>query len=147
MVLHFGKQNFVSGVKKLSAPSLRNEIDAFGCAAGEYDLIRGRSADKIGHPLPGFFVMLGGACAQRMQSAMHIGVFVLVIISNNVEHSARLLGAGGVVEVDQRMAVHALPQNRKILSERRPIELSAGRLVHGIICSMRWLAPVDSRPR
>src|SRR5437016_317515 len=76
---------------------------------------------------------------------MHVGVFVLVIISDDVENCPWFLRAGGVVEVDQGVTVHALAQDRKIHAERRPIDLSVGRLVHDTICSMRRFAPVDSR--
>jgi len=88
---------------------LRDQIDALGRAPGEHDLVRARRADKIGHALPGFFVMLGRTHAQRMQATMHVGVFVLVIISDDVEHGTRLLRAGSAIEVNQGMTVHALP--------------------------------------
>ena len=77
-----------------------------------------RRTDKIGDTLPRFFVMLGRAHAQRVETAMDVGVFVFVIIADDIEHGARLLGAGGAVKVNQRMTVHALPQNRKIFAER-----------------------------
>src|SRR5260370_41173793 len=133
------------GAEKFSAPSLRDQINALGCAAGEYDRVSARRADEIGHALPGFFIMLGRARAQCVQAAMHVGVFMFVITSDNIEDGARLLGGGGVVEVNQWMAVDALPQNWKILAKRGPIHATYGRLVHEIICSNPWLAPLYSQ--
>jgi hypothetical protein len=34
---------------------------------------------------------------------MHIGVFMFIIIPDDIEDAARLLGGGGVVRVNQRM--------------------------------------------
>src|SRR6266446_2302315 len=78
---------------------------------------------------------------------MHIGVFMFLITSDDIEDGARLLGGGGVVEVNQRMAVDALPQNREILAERGPIHATHGHLVHEIICSKPRLAPLYSQAR
>ena len=89
--------------------------------------------------------MLGRARAQCVQATMDVGVLVFVIISNDIEHRARLLRAGGIVEVNQRMTVHALPQNRKIFAERRPIHPTGDHLMHELICSMRRFAPVYSQ--
>ena len=147
VVLHLGEQNHVTGAETFSAPSLRDQINALSCAAGEYDLVRARRADEISHALPGFFVMLGRAHTQCVQAAMHVGVFMFVITSDDIEDGARLLGGGGVVEVNQGMAVDALPQNWKILAKRGPIHATYGRLVHEIICSKPWLAPLYSQGR
>src|SRR5260370_29158395 len=98
-MLQFGKQDHVARTKKFSAPCLRDEIDAFGGAAREHDFISTRSADKVGHTLPRFFVMLGCPRAQRVETAMHIRVFMFVVIANDIEDKARLLGAGGAIEV------------------------------------------------
>ena len=136
-MLHLGQQNHVAGAEKFSTPSLSDQIDALSRAAGEDDFIRAFCSDEISHPLPRFFVMLGRPRAQRVQAAMHIGVFVFVIIADHIEDSARLLRAGRVVEVNQRMPVHALAQDRKILTKRGPIHAISGCLMHQIICSMR----------
>src|SRR5258708_13772684 len=115
-MLHFGEQNDIGRAKKFSAPRLRDEVDAFGGAAREHDLVCAGSADKIGHTLPRFFVMLSCPRAQRVETAMHIRIFVFVVIANDIEDKARLLGAGGAIEVNQRMTVYPLTQNRKILA-------------------------------
>jgi len=90
--------------------------------------------------------MLGRPRAQRVQAAMDIGVFVFVIVPNDVQHRARFLRAGCAVEINQRMTVHALPENRKIFAERGPIHPTSGHLVHEIICSMPSGAPLYSQP-
>ena len=39
-----------------------------------------------------------------MGAAVHVGVVVVVVVLKGLEHLARLLAGGGVVEVDQRLA-------------------------------------------
>src|SRR5207237_8778486 len=90
--------------------------------------------------------MLGRPRAQRVQAAMDIGVFVFVIVSNAVQHRARFLRGGCAVEINQRMTVHALLENRKIFAERGPIHPTGGHLVHEIICSTRSGTPLYSYP-
>src|SRR5207247_269898 len=97
------------------------------------------------HRFPGFCIMLARATAQGVQTAMDIGIFVFVIISADIEHTSRLLRTGGVVEVNQRMTVHALTQDREILAKRGPIDPPSGYFVHELLCSMRRFAPLYSR--
>ncbi len=102
-------------------------------------------ANEIGHALPRSFVMFGRARAQRVQTAMHIGVFVLVIIADRVEHGSRLLRSGRVVEVNQRMTIHVLAQESGNPREA-PTQstLTSGGSVHEIICAKRRFAAIDS---
>jgi len=78
---------------------------------------------------------------------MHIGIFVFVIMPDDIEDRPRFLRGGGVVEINQRMTVHSLPENRKILAKRGPIHATGGCLVHEIICSKPRLAPLYSQAR
>src|SRR6476646_4599355 len=68
---------------------------------------------------------------------MHICVVVFVIVSQRFDDGAGLLGCGGVIEINQRMPVDLLVEDREILPEALPISLSSGNLMH---CSM-WGRP------
>jgi hypothetical protein len=52
---------------------------------------------------------------------MDVGVVVLVIMHQRVNHRARFLRRGGVVEINQRLAVDLLVEDGKILSQRSPV--------------------------
>ena len=136
VMLHLGEQNHVAGAEKFSAPRLRHQVDALGRSAGENDLVRTRRAQIIGDALPRALVGLGRARAQFVQAAMHVGVVVLVIMPERIEHRARLLRRGRVVEIDQRLAMHLLVEDREVLANRGPIDGSAGDLVHRP--NLRW---------
>ena len=56
---------------------------------------------------------LGRGVGEVMQAAMHVGVFALVGFRHAVEHRVRLLRRGGVVEIDQRLAVDLQRQRGK----------------------------------
>ena len=110
-------------------------------AAGKNNFVRTSRAQIGRNPLPRVLVGLGRAGAQFVQPAMHVGVVVLVIMPERSEHRARLLRGGRVVEIDQRPAMHLLVEDRKVFPNRRPIDGSAGDLVHDLICDGRDDAP------
>jgi hypothetical protein len=49
-----------------------------------------------------------------MQPAMHVGVFGFVGLRHAVEHRIGLLRGGGVVEIDQRLAIDLERERGKI---------------------------------
>ena len=70
--------------------------------------------EEAGGAGAGGLVGLGGAAAQFVDAAMDVGVVVLVKAAQGVNDGAGLLRGGGVVQIDQRMAVDLLVKNRKI---------------------------------
>ena len=125
VVLHLGEQDDVAGAEKFSAPRLRHEIDALRRPAREDDLVRARRAEVVAPRLPRALVRLGRARTQLVQAAMHVGVVVLVVVAQRLDHRARLLRRGRVVEIDQRLAVHLFVQDREVLADRGPVDGSA----------------------
>ena len=59
------------------------------------------------------FEGVGGRLAQRVHAAVHVGVQLRLVVLDGVEHRARALRGGGAVEVDQRLAVHSLREERE----------------------------------
>ena len=64
-------------------------------------------------------VRVGGTPAQGMHATMDVGILFDVVVHQGVEHCLRLLRRRGVVEVDQWLAVDALPQDWEIPPDRR----------------------------
>ena len=73
----------------------------------------------------GGFESGGRAIAQFMNAAMDVGVVVLVIIAQRLDDCARLLRGRGVIEINQRMAMDLLIQDRKIGAQCSPIDLAS----------------------
>jgi hypothetical protein len=75
---------------------------------------------------------------------VHVGVVVLVIILERFKNFSRFLGGCSAVEVDQRLTVCLLVEDRKILTDSLPIDVCSSNLVHGLICSVQYDMPIYS---
>ena len=72
---------------------------------------------------------------------MHICVVVFVKIPQCLDDGARFLRGRSAIEIDQRMTVGLLTQNREILAKSTPVDLARDSFMHPIICSTRRRAP------
>ena len=114
MVLHDGKHDLVALPDMRGAIGARHQIDGFGGVAGEDDLGVGAGVDEAAHRLPRLLEIGGGEVAQVVEPAMDVGVFLSVGALNGVEHGSRLLRRGAVVEIDERLAMDLLRQDREV---------------------------------
>ncbi len=57
---------------------------------------------------------------------MDVGVVVLVVVDDRIDHRPRLLRGGPVVQVDQRLAVHLLGEGGEIELQSGGIKRHAG---------------------
>ena len=109
-------------VTRISSPGWRlraqeaagHQIDALGGVADEDDLARVRGPDEALDLAAGRVVAGGGALAQVVDAAVDVGVVALVDGGQRVDDLARLLRAGGAVEIDQRAAMRLGPQDREL---------------------------------
>src|SRR5207245_3138639 len=62
---------------------------------------------------------------------MDVGVAALVVPNQRVDDDARLLRAGRVIQVNERLAVDTLLQDRKVLADLADVERQAWRLAGG----------------
>ena len=74
-------------------------------------------------------VSIGRTRGQRVRSTVDVGVFVLVKVADALDHLARLVRGGSVVQPHQLFAVDALLQNRKIAPHRLHVK---GRMAIGL---------------
>ena len=61
---------------------------------------------------------------------MNVRVVVLVVVSQRLDHGAWLLGCRSVIEINERMAMDLLVQDREVFPHRLPIDRSLGPLMH-----------------
>ena len=96
----------------------------------------------------------GGGVGEIVQPAMHVGVFHLVGVLDGLQHGARLLRRGAVVEIDQRLAVDLAEQDRKIGADALDVvgapPARSAPLIIAVIFVLRRRAhgalPADGRP-
>src|SRR5215510_15995033 len=126
-MLHFRQENFVAALDVFGAPGGCDKIDSFGGATSENDFIGAAGVDELRGTGPRGFESAGSAIAEFMNAAVNVGVVALVILDEGIYDSARLLGGGGIIEVNERTAMHLLIQNGEVGSESRPIHGSGLR--------------------
>ena len=105
VVLHDGEHDLVAFADHHAAEALGHEVDGLGRVAGEDDLVLGRRIEEAPHAFARILEGLGGGVREEVQAAMHVGIFFRVALHHRVEHRLRLLGRGGIVEIDQRLAI------------------------------------------
>ena len=133
VVLHGGDDDFVAGLDMSAAIGVGDQVDALGDAADEDDLAPVGGIEEALDLDAGLFVMAGGTLAQLMHAAMDVGIIRLVELVHGVENALRLLGGGGVIEIDQRFAVDALVQHGEL--QARIARVDAG---FGASCGAPW---------
>jgi len=97
MVLEGGNQDFVTGTQLACAPTVRDQVNCLGRAAGEHDLRRVAGIDKAGHDDSRAFICLCGGRCQLIGGAVHICVCCFIKSPFRLEHAARFLRGGGVI--------------------------------------------------
>ena len=114
VVLHDREHDLVPGFDALASERVGDEIDGLGGVAGKDDLFLAGGIEEGGDFVARILVGLGRLVGEIMQAAMHIGILRGVNLVQTIEHGARLLRRGGVVEIDKRLAVNLHRQDRKI---------------------------------
>jgi hypothetical protein len=122
VMLQPGDDNLVVLLNVLPSPTLRHQIDSFGSSAHKDDFARGAGIEKAARLLARGLVGIGRTRGQLMRGAMHVRVFVLVKVTQAIDHRLRLLRGCSIIQPDQRTAVDLLAQNRKIAANRLHIE-------------------------
>ena len=128
MVLEAGDQDLVAGADVPAPPGAGHQVDRFGGATHEDDLTGARGVEETPHGLARPLVGLGRELRQSVDSALDIGVPALVAGDDRRRHGPRLLGGGGVVEVDQRAAVDLAREDRKLGPHPREVVDREGRV-------------------
>ena len=83
--------------------------------------------DEAADRLARTFIGVGGALAQRVDAAVDVGVVVLVVVVDGLDHRARALARSGAVQVHERLAVDLLIEDRKVAADAGDVEVHAAR--------------------
>src|SRR5690606_32375898 len=140
VMLEHAEHDLVARLHPRRRPAVGDEVDALGGAGGEDDLLGVGCAEEAGDDAAHRLVFLGGDVREIVQAAVDIGVFVLVGPRHRLDHHARLLRRGAVVEVDERLAVHLAREDREIGAD-------FGNVVHGRAFQTTGRIPSSERSR
>ena len=117
MVLHDREHDLVAGLDALAAERVGDQIDRLGGVSGEDDLFLALGIEKGAHLLARALVGIGRGVGEVMQAAMHVGIFGGIGVLEALEHCLRLLRRGGVVEIDERLAIDLHREDREIRAD------------------------------
>ena len=115
----------------------------------------GGGVDEGGDEVACRLVLLRGGFGELVDAAVDVGVEVAVVVVERVDHSGRLLGAGGAVEVDERPGVGGRAgQEREVVPDRGGVECWGSSWCHcchrfppwGDLCARRPMAQAIIEP-
>jgi hypothetical protein len=84
----------------VKAPSVRDEVDSFGCASNENYFRLVFCVDEVGDGFSRVFMQFCGFLRQRVNCPVDVGVVVFVKVSYGVDYLSGFLCGCGVVKVD-----------------------------------------------
>jgi hypothetical protein len=122
MVLQPRRQHLVAGSDPEPPERLRDQIHRLGGAAREHDLGGVGGAEKAPHDGARGLEPLRGGHAERVDGTVHVAGVPRVHAAHLVEHGERLLRGRGAVEVDERVAIHALRERGELAAHPRQVE-------------------------
>jgi len=131
VVLHLGDDDLVTGTDPVAGSGLAehpgHQVHGLRRVLGEHHLVAAGRADERGDLVARALVQRGGLLRERVDAAVHVGVVLLVVLDERVEHLARLLRGRRVVQVHQRLvAMHQPRQDREVLADRLDVERGGG---------------------
>ena len=97
---------------------IRHQVVGLRGRLGEDDLVDRPGVEELAHGLARALEGFRRRVGHEVQAAMDVGVARLHGVHHGVDHRARLLRRGGVVEIDQRLAVDLLRQDRELRPDR-----------------------------
>ena len=132
VMLHHREQHLVAGAQVGLTPGAGHQVDRLAGIAGVHDLAGTGRPHEGRHLLAGMLKALGGAGAELVSAAMHVGVVVAVVMLQRLQHLAGLLAGGGVIQIDQRLA------QASDLAQEREIGAGEGREILGGGIKRSW---------
>ena len=114
VVLHRGDDDLVARLHLRQAEGGGQEVDALRGAAGEDDFVGGAGVDELAHGLAAGLMQFRGLLGEEVHAAVHVGVGVVILVGDGLDHTAGFLRRGAVVQVDQGLAVDGAAQDGEV---------------------------------
>ena len=114
VVLHPRDDYLVAFADVLAAVGLGDEVDSLGGSPDVDELVVLGGIDEAADLAAGGLVVVGGVLAEGVNAAMDVGVLGYVVVDQGVDDALGFLAGGGVVQVDQGVAVDFLVKDREV---------------------------------
>ena len=122
VVFEMGDQHFIAVLQQRAGEALRDQIDSLGRAAHEQHLVARAGVDIAHHAIPCALVQCGSLLAQRMHSAVNVGVMMPLIVIHSFDHGQRALRRRAVVEIGKGLVMHLARQDREVLAHAHDVK-------------------------
>ena len=106
VVLHLRDEDRVAGFQARQRVTVGDQVDRLGRARGEDDFIARWRIDETRKLVAACLEGAGRLIAERMHGAGDVGIGLPVEMIDRFDDADRLLRGVGVVEIDQRLAMH-----------------------------------------
>ena len=116
VVLHLCDNHLVAGLHLRFAERAGYQVDSLRGATCKDDLLDLTGVDKRAHLFTCRLVQIGSLLTQVVDTTMHVGIHIEILVAHGIEHHEWLLRSGRIVEIDQRFLIHLARQNREIFS-------------------------------
>jgi hypothetical protein len=114
MMLKGRDQNFIARLQARAQKTLGYQVDCLGSSTCEYHFLAGAGIDEAAHFFTRTFKLISGTLAERMNTPVNVGVILLVILTDGIDDNLRMLARCCIVQIDQRMSIHLLVQDREV---------------------------------
>ncbi len=108
-------ENFIARLESC-AQAVGGEVDRVGAAASENQLIRIGATEVGGDRFSGSFIGCSRGAGEGVGAAVDVGIDGFVVGARGIEDGEWFLGGGGIVQIDQGLAVDLLVQNGKLFA-------------------------------
>ena len=153
VMLHDRKHDLVAFPDEGFAEGSRDQIDRFGRRFREDDLTDGAGVEKCAYAFPRRLIGIRRGIGEIMQAAMDIGVFVVGRMDHAIDDLPRFLCRGGIIEINERLAVNISRKDGEILAQTQDIKwgVDGDMFVHarsiGVWCRHRMMPGGKPSPR
>jgi len=106
MVFHGGDYHLVARLHKALAKRRGDKVDALGCSASKYYFVVATGINELTNGGSGGLVEVGCLLRKIVNTTMHVGIGVEILVLHGIEHAKGLLRCRPIVEVNQGFAVH-----------------------------------------
>ena len=119
VVFHLGDDDFITCFHASLRKGGGDEVDAFCSASCEDDLGGAAGVDVAPYGFASLFVQVGGLLTEEVDAAMYVGVHVQVFVCHGIDDATWLLRGGGVVQIDERVAIDLAAEDGEVRTGRR----------------------------
>ena len=97
MVFHGGDYHLVARLHKTLAKRRCDKVDTLGCSASKDDFVIAVGIDKLANGTPSSLVQVGCLLRKIVNTSMHVGIGVEILVLHGIEHAKGLLRCRPIV--------------------------------------------------